>query len=171
MTVAVIFNHGKESGPKGTKINALSAVCDSLGVSWSSVDYRGIDDPEARADKLRSHIKNHSSPVLLVGSSMGSYVSLRACKDGSVVGLFLLAPAVYMPGYSSTDIAPVQKQTLVIHGWNDEIVPVQNAITFATNYHCELLLLKDDHGLSHSVARLAEEFKRFLLQTGAISST
>src|SRR5271165_1228200 len=48
----VVFSHGKESGPWGAKITAMAAVARDLELGVESVDYRGIDDPAARVDKL-----------------------------------------------------------------------------------------------------------------------
>ncbi len=162
MSLSVIFSHGKESGPSGIKITAMRAICDDLHITSHSVDYRGIDDPEVRADRLGSEIEQCQGSILLVGSSMGSYVSLRACRNTRVRGLLLLAPAVYMPGYDTTDVSPGHCRTLIIHGWQDEIVPVNNAIKFAKRYKSELLLLDDDHVLRHSLDRICDEFRRFL---------
>lgn len=162
MSLTVIFSHGKESGPSGVKINALTGVCEDYHKQSLSIDYRGIEDPELRARKLQDTVTALGEPVILVGSSMGSYVSLRACDDELVKGLFLMAPAVFMPGYDNTNINPGDKTTLVIHGWQDEIVPVDNAIRFAREYGTELLLLDDDHVLRHSLDRLCIEFRRFL---------
>ncbi len=36
----VIFSHGKESGPKGSKIQRLMAEAERLGLNTVSVDYR-----------------------------------------------------------------------------------------------------------------------------------
>ena len=162
MSFVVIFSHGKESGPSGIKINALTGVCDEQHIESLSIDYRGIENPETRAHKLREVIAGLTQPVILVGSSMGSYVSLRACSTDQVKGMFLMAPAVYMPGYDNTEINPGHVNTLVIHGWQDEIVPVDNAIRFASEYATELLLLNDDHVLRHSLDRLCTEFRRFI---------
>ena len=50
--MVVVFSHGKESGPWGSKITAMADVARSLGMAVESVDYRGIADPAARVEKL-----------------------------------------------------------------------------------------------------------------------
>ena len=45
---AVIFSHGQESGPWGTKIQAMAAAARALGCRVESIDYQGIADPAAR---------------------------------------------------------------------------------------------------------------------------
>ena len=73
-----------------------------------------------------------------------------------------MAPAVLMPGYDNTDVDPHNLPTFIVHGWDDEIIPAENAIKFANQYQKELLLVQDDHVLRHSLTRLAIEFRRFV---------
>ena len=49
----VIFSHGQESGPWGTKIRAMAATVEALGCKADSIDYQGIADPGERVDKLK----------------------------------------------------------------------------------------------------------------------
>lgn len=56
----VVFSHGQESGPWGTKINAMSKEAQNLGFEVESIDYQGISDPTERVQKLekigRAHV-------------------------------------------------------------------------------------------------------------------
>ncbi len=141
----VIFSHGKESGPNGEKIQALGRVCDALGIEWESLDYRGLD-AEGRRARLIAHARHIEEPVVLVGSSMGAWVSLAALSSlPQVCGLFLLAPAVGLEGYPSVNYPHVP--THIIHGWNDDVVPVENVIEFASKQG-PLQLIDDGHRLS-----------------------
>ncbi|NNJ72740.1 MAG: alpha/beta hydrolase [Enterobacterales bacterium] len=158
----IIFSHGKESGPYGMKITAMTKVAKELGFSSVSLDYQGIDEPQVRVEKLLDYANALKQSVVLVGSSMGSYVSIKASQELTAKGLFLLAPAVFMPGYESQNMQAVAEQVLAIHGWHDEIVPVANAIRFAEQVHCDLLLLEDDHVLRNSLPRICIEFRAFL---------
>ena len=45
---AVYFSHGQDSGPWGTKIQAMAEAVRDLGCRAESVDYRGISDPGER---------------------------------------------------------------------------------------------------------------------------
>ncbi len=82
-----------------------------MGLPIQSVDYRGIDDPGARVDKLVAAVAEirgsgeAQSPVVLVGSSMGGHVSAAAAARLKPRGVFLLAPAFYMPGFGSLHAA------------------------------------------------------------------
>ena len=41
----VVFSHGQESGPWGTKIKVMAERVRELGCKADSVDYQGIADP------------------------------------------------------------------------------------------------------------------------------
>lgn len=96
----VIFSHGKESGPWGSKIRRLADAAATLGFEVESLDYTGIEDPDARVAMLEKRLADETAPVILAGSSMGGYVSAVVAGRRPVSGLFLLAPALHMPGYA-----------------------------------------------------------------------
>ena len=89
----VVFSHGQESGPWGTKIKVMAETARSLGCEADSVDYQGIADPSERVEKLISYCEPVNSPLILVGSSMGGHVATAAADTVNAVGLFVLAPA------------------------------------------------------------------------------
>jgi predicted esterase YcpF (UPF0227 family) len=71
----VVFSHGLESGPWGTKISAMSEVAKSEGWNVDSVDYRGVSDARDRVTRLLSFCRDLRGDLVLVGSSMGGYVA------------------------------------------------------------------------------------------------
>jgi predicted esterase len=95
---------------------------------------------------------------------MGGYVSTVASKDLPVAGLFLLAPAFYLPGYTVQDVALGTSKTMVIHGWRDDVVPVQNSIRFAQQHRCDLHLMDGDHRLNEALPKIEPLFGMFLTQ-------
>lgn len=156
----ILFNHGKESGPDGGKIRALSAVAESLGHGTHSIDYRDLpDDAEARVTRLVAHMDTLDAPPFLVGSSMGAYVALVAAAQRPVAGLFLMAPAVYLDGWAVQQFAATCDVSTVVHGWNDELIGWENALQLAQAIGAELHLLHADHRLSGTHARLATLFE------------
>ncbi|WP_458527262.1 YqiA/YcfP family alpha/beta fold hydrolase [Onishia taeanensis] len=159
----VIFSHGKESGPYGQKIIELSQVALSKGLQVQSIDYQGIKDPEARADKLMEVLSTTSGPYLLVGSSMGAYVSLVASQTVPVAGLFLLAPAVGLSDYAmQTGFQLKGMLTTICHGWRDKTVPVSNVIAFAEEHRADLHLLDSDHRLTSAMSDIKALFALWL---------
>ena len=127
----VCFSHGKESGPWGNKIAAMADVARDRGVDVESIDYRGLKNPGHRVAKLLDHLENVPGPVLLVGSSMGGHVAAAASAEVGAAGLFLLAPAFYMPGYESLTPVPRARRIAIVHGWHDDVVPAANSVRFA----------------------------------------
>lgn len=174
----VVFSHGKESGPWGSKISALANIARCHGAEVISVDYRqdpvgvdrnqnAADEADRRVGQLLSISPPEHSQLVLVGSSMGGYVSTVASARLPVSDLFLLAPAFYLPGYQNQDPSPRARRTLIVHGWNDGVVPVQNSIRFARQHRCELYLLEGDHRLNDVLPKVEAIFDLFIRQVMA----
>ena len=159
MTATVCFSHGKESGPWGTKITRLARRARELGWPVESLDYRGMDVGAREARLARWCAVQATAPVL-VGSSMGAHVALTQAAHAHA--LFLLAPAVHMPGYEHATPPPPAVPTVVVHGWHDEIVPVDNALRFARQAQCTLHVLPGDHRLTEQLDEIVELFAQFL---------
>jgi alpha/beta superfamily hydrolase len=162
MTKLVIYNHGKDSTPWGEKTLAFAEVAKRHGYEVESPDYRDQVNPDARVQQSLAIDWSNYSKIVMVGSSMGAYVATVAAeKVPAASGLFLLAPAFYLPGYQRTEFKPL-KHTQVFHGWQDDIVPPENAWKFCRQYHCRLTMLDSDHRLIDQLPLLTEEFDRFL---------
>lgn len=162
----VVFSHGKESGPWGGKITAMAATVRELGISVESVDYRGMDDPAARVDKLVETAAKFAGPLVLVGSSMGGHVSAAAAALVKPRGLFVLAPAFYMPGFEAHTPQDVPCPTAIVHGWRDAIVPVDNSVRWAREHRAALHLLDSDHRLEDQIEAICRLLRAFLSDLG-----
>ena len=162
----VVFSHGKESGPWGSKITAMAAEVRALGSAVESVDYRGLDDPADRVRKLLEVAKELGAPVVLVGSSMGGYVAAAAASRLKARGLFLLAPAFYMAGFEDYTPRDVACRTAIVHGWHDDVVPVENSIRWAREQDATLHLLNSDHRLENQIAAICLLLRAFLESLG-----
>jgi len=158
----VVFSHGKESGPWGSKITAMAAVVLPLGWAVESVDYRGLDDPGDRVRKLLDVGRELDPPLVLVGSSMGGHVAATAAGRLGPRGLFLLAPAFYMAGYEEYTPQDVACPTAIVHGWHDVIVPVENSIRWAREHQAALHLLNSDHRLEDQIEAICLLLRAFL---------
>jgi pimeloyl-ACP methyl ester carboxylesterase len=158
----VHFIHGKESGPHGSKIVALSEVAGERGWEVSSLDYSHTTDPAARLGQLLGACAGEHRPLVLVGSSMGGWVAAAAAERLAVRGVFLLAPAVYMPGYPSQEPVVPGEHTEIVHGWDDEVIPYDRAVRFARLRQCTLHLVQGDHRLTAQIPLLRELFAAFL---------
>jgi hypothetical protein len=159
---AVYFNHGKESGPWGSKIKALASVAKAKGFVVESLDYSGMYDPELRLQKLLASRVAEFDCLVLVGSSMGGYVATVASEVLQPQGLFLMAPALYVPGYSNQNPIPQANKIAIVHAWNDEIIPAEHSIRFARRYSAQLHLVNDNHRLVSQIPFLETIFGFFL---------
>lgn len=154
----VVFSHGQESGPWGTKITRMAEMVRSMGLDAESIDYRGIEDPAERVEKLLAEAAGIDDRLILVGSSMGGHVATAAADRLEAVGLFVLAPAYFMPGYEGLTPEPPSMPICIVHGWRDDIVPVDNSIRFARNCFAELHVVNGDHRLTQHI----DEINRYL---------
>jgi pimeloyl-ACP methyl ester carboxylesterase len=157
----VCFSHGKESGPWGTKITRLAEVARHRGFDVVSIDYRHTLDPHERVEHLIKQ-QLQTTRLILVGSSMGGYVAAQACEALKPLALFLMAPALYFPGW---DEAPqgLPSHTTVVHGWHDDIVPVDVALRLASEHAATLHVLGAGHTLNERLDQLDRLFDDFLL--------
>jgi alpha/beta superfamily hydrolase len=159
----VVFSHGQESGPWGTKISAMSEVAKSEGWNVDSVDYRGVNDPRDRVTRLLSFCRDLRGDLVLVGSSMGGYVATSASALLHARGLFLMAPAFYMPGMEQLTSKPAPCAKAIVHGWRDDVVPVDNSIRFAREHTAMLHILDSDHRLHNELSFVNYLFEHFLV--------
>lgn len=164
-TKHVVFSHGKESGPWGAKIRALAAVASAAGWAVDSIDYQGIADPGERVARLVAAGQGAAGPLVLVGSSLGGHVCTTAAAQLPVRGLFLLAPAFFMPGFEA--LTPPMPDTAtclveVVHGWHDDIVPVDNTLRWARPGAARVHLLDTEHRMHEVIPELQQLFAAFL---------
>lgn len=159
----VVFSHGKESGPWGTKISALAEIARAEGYEVESVDYRGIDDPALRVTRLLAYCRDFQGRLVLVGSSMGGHVATAGSRLLRAAGLFLIAPAFYMPGFEELTPEPAPCPTTIVHGWRDSVVPIDNSVRFARQHGATLHVLDADHRMQDRISELGYYFEYFLV--------
>jgi len=157
----VVFAHGKESGPWGTKITELAVVAKRRGYEVLSPDYSFTPDPQARVAHLKQINPQASKSLVLVGSSMGGYVSAMACAALNPTALLLMAPALYFPGWDEEPEA-IPKLTSVVHGWQDDIVPPERGQRFAARHRAALHLIDSGHTLNDQLPLLCLLFDDLL---------
>jgi pimeloyl-ACP methyl ester carboxylesterase len=164
----IVFSHGQDGEPWGTKIVAMAAIARDAGYQVESVDYRGMADPAARVTTLLAFCqvlaKTSSVAPVLVGSSMGGHVATAVSKQVRARGLFLLAPAFYMPGFEQYTPPPASCPITIVHGWNDDIVPIDNSIRYAREYRARLHVIDSDHRMTADIDDITQYLAQFLVQ-------
>ena len=165
----VVFAHGKESGPWGTKITQLAETAKRRGYEVLSPDYSFTMDPQARVAHLLQLAPVARKSLVLVGSSMGGYVSAMACDALNPSALFLMAPALYFPGWDEEPLG-IPSLTTVVHGWQDDIVPAERGQRFAARHKAALHLLDSGHTLNDQLPILCllfDDLLRRVMETTA----
>ncbi len=158
----VIFSHGQESGPWGTKIRAMAALVRGLGCEADSIDYQGIADPTERAQKCIGACAGIDDQLILVGSSMGGHVATAAAAATGAAGVFVLAPAYYMEGYEDLTPVPPSIPISIVHGWHDDVVPVENSIRYARECAATLHIVNGDHRLTANIDEINHYLRLFI---------
>jgi predicted esterase YcpF (UPF0227 family) len=156
------FVHGKESGPWGSKINYLANIAKELGFEYESLDYSQISAKEERVNKLLNALPKDKK-IILVGSSMGGWVSTRMAEIRDVEALFLMAPAIAVKDYSDLTPRVRNSNIFVVHGWHDDVIPVDCSIRFTNKMNASLLIVDDDHRLKEKLEIIGSNFRNFLL--------
>lgn len=162
----VLLSHGLESGPGGTKIQAMKAVADGFpGVTAIAVDHRSTKVPAIRLEQMAEAMAEAGADparTVLAGSSMGGWVCAQTSADSPVLGCFLLAPALAMADYPQSSPKIQARYCQIIHGWDDDVVPVMPVLELAREQALPALVLPDGHRLENSLDRVVSEFRLFL---------
>lgn len=159
----VVFSHGKESGPWGSKIAAMADVARSEGYEADSVDYRGVEDPHDRTTRLLSYCRDLRGDLVLVGSSLGGHVATSASSLLRARGLFLLAPALNLPDQPVPVPRAEDCPMTIVHGWRDEVVPIEESVRYARDYNATLHIIDTDHRMQDQIPLINYLFEYFLV--------
>lgn len=166
----VILSHGSDASPDATKVSVLAKLAESMGWSTERPDYREDDalghagSVAPRTARLHARIAACDAPPVLVGSSMGSFVSGLASLELPVAGLFLLATPTVIPGNDLAFDVRLDVPALLIHGWQDDVCPLDEIYEFAARRQLPLLVLDDDHRLGAHIDTISRQFGFFLEQ-------
>lgn len=150
----ILFFHGKESGPHGRKYQALSKALRVL-----SPDFQGMDIAErlAVAEKLTEGAKD----LVVVGSSYGGLLAalLYSKHPERFRNYLLLAPALLLDADS---IERMPAGAVVIHGRQDEIVPLDPTRAICEKFGVRFVEVDDQHSLVNSIDLIVGEACRMV---------
>ena len=151
----IIFEHGMEGSPNGSKIRSLRKA----GFEVLAPDFQGMP-LEERVNVLQRVCEEHRDVLaVLAGSSYGglaaSIVAMR--MPDAFRGLLLCAPALHLDEPPINDetvlLAPKGMRTVIIHGIDDDIVPISCSIEYAERSGEEIVAfhqVDDGHRLAES---------------------
>jgi alpha/beta superfamily hydrolase len=108
---AVRFNFRGAGASEGTFDEGIGETADALAALAHA---RAKLDPQGRL------------PLVLAGFSFGSFVQTRVAQQVTAQRLVLVGPAV-----KRFAIAPVPADTIVVHGEDDDVVPLADVLAWA----------------------------------------
>lgn len=157
----IYFLHGKESGPVGRKSQALAPIAQDLGWQWQAPDMRFTYDPGQRLAYVQQQLAEQPADII-IGSSMGAWVAAQASGRHPVTGLFLLAPALGLPGYQPAWPQLCCRQLWLVHGWQDELIPARQFWQFAAQQQSWTHVLPAGHTLETALPFIGHLWRWFL---------
>lgn len=116
------------------------------GVGASAGEFDGGDgETEDALAVARYALREYGElPLILAGFSFGGYVQARAAQQILPQQLVLVAPAV-----SRFPMPEVPKNTLLIHGEQDDVVPLKEIFSWARPQHLPVVVLPEAGHLFH----------------------
>ena len=128
--------HGGTNGNKVVQTVARSCVrqgyiayCPNLrgvGASDGQHDFGIAEKDDMLAVAAYARARHGDLPLVLAGFSFGSFVQARAQSELNPQQLFLIGPAT-----SKYAMPPVPAHTVIIHGEEDEVIPLQSVFDWA----------------------------------------
>lgn len=148
----MIFLHGLESGPHGTKYHALLTRGEVI-----SPDFQSCPTLEERVVVAEAATRGMTN-LCLVGSSFGGLLAAVMFQryPERIGSYLLLAPALHRD--EALEIKSAPWPALILHGNRDEIVPFSASLEFSKRFSIPLIEVDDDHRLSNSNPQMLQAF-------------
>lgn len=147
----MLYIHGLEGTSQGVKAQRLRNIFPEILIP----DFPG--DLPARMTALEG-ILGTQAEWIIIGSSFGGLMAALFATQhpAQVRRLVLLAPALIWPDFASQLPPPIAVPTLIYHGRQDEIVPIDIVHRLARQVftNLEFHTVDDDHGLYKTVHSL-----------------
>jgi pimeloyl-ACP methyl ester carboxylesterase len=144
----LIFIHGLISSGQSYKANLLRGFFPDI----LTPDFEG--SLEERLAQLEPILSDRSDWII-IGSSFGGLMGAMFTRQhpAQVSKLILLAPALIWPEFAQVLPPPVSVPTVVYHGINDELIPLDLVRPLAEGVFTDLTFhaVDDDHGLKATV--------------------
>jgi uncharacterized protein len=155
--VHILFNTLFELGFVCAKFN-FRGVKKSEGVYDHGIGE--IDDVVTVVKTVRDQYTVPPKPLLLGGFSFGGAIQAHAAQRLNPQNLVLVAPSV--ANLNAPPVAQYCKNTLIIHGDQDEIVPLQNILAWAAPQSLPVVVIP---GAAHFFHGNLLTLKRIVLNT------
>ena len=152
----ILFFHGLESGPHGTKYRRLSEHFDVV-----AYDFEGMYDIYDRLKKAEKKTRGMSD-LVVVGSSFGGLLAalLYARHPQRFRSYVLMAPALHRD--IAGEITAMPDDAQVIHGLRDDVVPIEEVRAVCAEHGLSITEVDDEHPLHESLDRMVEAVRSLL---------
>lgn len=148
----LIYLHGLESTSQSGKARLFAAMFPGM----LTPDFTGSFDQ--RMLQLYP-ILGDQPGWTIIGSSYGGLMGATFAQDhpNQVLKLILLAPAIILPEFAARpDLKPVSVPTVIVHGTQDDVVPLEPVRALAKRYFTDLTyhVVNDGHRLHQAFEEL-----------------
>jgi predicted esterase len=153
----LLFFHGLESGPYGSKYNVLRKI-DPGVMSPSFEGIVNVEDRVAIAESFTRGMKD----LVVVGSSFGGLVAalLYDRYPERFQTYILLVPAFHFE--EAQAISSMPEDAVVIHAEDDDIVPLEAVKNVCDRFTIPVEVVKDGHRLSGSLDLIEKRVREVL---------
>ena len=148
----LIYLHGLESTSQSGKARLFARIFPGM----LTPDFTGSFDERM---KQLYPILGGQAMWTIIGSSYGGLMGATFAHDhpDQMLKLILLAPALILPEFASrADLRPVSVPTVVVHGTQDDLVPLEPVRALAEKYFTNLTyhVVDDGHRLHKAMEEL-----------------
>jgi predicted esterase YcpF (UPF0227 family) len=143
----VLFIHGQEGSPQGSKARALAAAFETTTPAMDTSNFEACVAQQAEAAR-------RFRPDVVVGSSFGGAIAVALLQREAWSGpTLLLAQAAQRLGVRGR--LPLGERVWLVHARGDDVVPIADSRRLArsgTPGYVKLIEVDDDHALHEFVA-------------------
>lgn len=146
-------------------VTTLAKTFAELGFVALRFNFRGVGDSSGSYDEGNGEVEDALAiahyavqefgdlPLILSGFSFGGYVQARAAQHLRTHQLVLVAPAV-----GRFAMPPVPRDSLLVHGELDEVVPLADMLAWARPQHLPIVVVPETehffHGRLHQLSEI-----------------
>ena len=146
------------------ELGCISLRFNFRGVGESEGEFTGGEGEEQDMIAITRYAREQFGeelPLLLSGFSFGGYVAARAAHHLHPQHLVLAAPAV-----GRFAMPAVSPDTLVIHGENDDVVPLADVLEWARPQHLPIVVLPQAEHFFHGQLKQLRDIVRQAFHRG-----
>lgn len=145
-------------------VTTLAKTFAELGFAALRFNFRGTGNSVGAFDEGNGEVEDvlavvaHARkaygqlPLVLAGFSFGGYVQARAAQHLHPARLVLIAPAVGR--FAMPHVPP---DTLLIHGEQDDVIPLEEALFWARPQHLPIIVLPETEHFFHGRLNLVKQ--------------